>query len=322
MRHKAVFAIALTVFALIACPTVVGAAEAQQVKGDGPKPAQEIAKTHRKQLTSGVVDDRSPCWSPDGKLIAFQRDWQIWVMNADGTNQRQLTKGPHKSGFPAWSPDGKLIAFHSNRRGGQEVDEGGNWDLWLMDKDGELAKLLAGDKGNEEFPYWSPDGKRISFHYRRMGPGHEVYVIDLEGNVVGHPTIGDRDDVFPMWSPDGKRFVVASAEPGELEKHTNIFVMDVDGQNRSQLTDGEHFDFRPCWSPDGAKIAFQSNRSGTQDLWTVDVKTRKLERLTTAAEGEVEPWWAPDGKSIVYSLRAEKGAHICVLTFGEPSEKK
>ena len=149
-----------------------------------------------------------------------------------------------------------------------------------------------------------------------------VTLLTITERVDRYPHAVIRDDVFPMWSPDGKRLVVASAEPGKLGEHTNIAVMDADGQNRAQLTEGEYCDFRPCWSPDGERIAFQSNRSGSQDLWIVDLRTRKLDRLTATAGDEVEPWWSPDGKSIVYSRRTEKGAHICVLMLEEQSEAK
>lgn len=321
MRRKFQWRHVLTILVILAC--WVEGAEPESKGAQTKKPSTtKSGALARKQLTSGVVDDRSPSWSPDGRTIAFQRDWQIWVMDADGTNQRQLTKGPHKSGFPTWSPDGRLIAFHSNRRSGRDVAKGGNWDVWLMDKDGELAKLLVGDKGNEEFPYWSPDGQRLSFQYRRMGPGHEVYIVDMEGMIVGRPTIGERDDVFPMWCPDGKRLVLASAEPGKLNTQANIFTTDLEGKNRVQLTNGEHVDLRPCWSPDESKVAFQSNRSGNLDIWVVDVRTRELQQLTDSPADEQEPWWAPSGREVVYSSNAGKGAHIWVLTLGESSGKK
>ncbi len=330
MRHKS---FRYSIF--LCCGLIVSGVDLNGAEGKarGPKPATvptkpaaakpkaKLVAPAPKQLTSGVVDDRSPCWSPDGKLIAFQRDWQVWVMNADGSGQRQLTKGPHKSGFPTWSPDGKLIAFHSNRRSGLDVSKGGNWDLWLMDKDGELAKLIAGDKGNEEFPYWSPDGQKLSFHYRRMGPGHEVYVIDLDGKELAHPTIGERDDVFPMWSPDGKSFALASAEPGMLGKASAIVVMDIETGKRTALTDGRFSAMRPCWSPDGHTIAFQSNRAGNEDIWSVNVATKKLTQLTRSPADEREPWWSPDGKRIAYSAAGDKGSHICILTLGELAEK-
>jgi len=286
-------------------------------------PAQAERAPVCRQLSSGVVQDRSPCWSPDGKQIAFQRDWQVWVMDADGSGQRQLTKGKHRSGSPVWSPDGKLIAFHSDRRSGVPVEAGGNWDLWLMDRNGELAKLIAGDKGNEEFPYWSPDGSRISFHYRRMGPGHEFYVIGLDGAQVAHPTIGERDDVFAAWSPDGKQFALTSAESGQLGAHANLFLMDTEGKDRVSLTEGAFVDFRPCWSPDGKRVAFWAHADhGESITYTVDVASGKA-ASSHATTGQMpkyfaahSPSWTADGTALIgplaYSRNAAKEVGLTV----------
>ena len=69
--------------------------------------------------------DYWPAWSPDGKRIAFtsNRDgnYEIYVMNADGTGLRNLTRHPAQDNYAAWSPDGKRIAFISNRDGGHDV---------------------------------------------------------------------------------------------------------------------------------------------------------------------------------------------------------
>jgi len=67
-----------------------------------------------KQFTTGSPSASAPRWSPDGKLIAFIKGGQIWLMDADGRRERQLSKISSGAGNPVWSPDGKWIAFNSD----------------------------------------------------------------------------------------------------------------------------------------------------------------------------------------------------------------
>jgi hypothetical protein len=90
------------------------------------------------------VRDISPVWSPDGSRIAFgfhQHDhWEIYVMDADGSNRVRLTqeepfaKPPPNNVSPAWSPDGRHIAFFTDRNG--------KWELYVMDADGNNQRPM------------------------------------------------------------------------------------------------------------------------------------------------------------------------------------
>ena len=71
--------------------------------------------SEKKRLTNDSADNLSPCWSPDGKKIAFvsHRDWNydIFVMNTDGSEMKRLTNNPAYDGYPRWSPDGEKDSF-------------------------------------------------------------------------------------------------------------------------------------------------------------------------------------------------------------------
>jgi TolB protein len=99
-------------------------------------------------LTHGAFDDRQPCFSPDGRWIAFssrQGRSEIFTMHSDGSGVTRLT-GKLPSGMPAYSPDGRLIAFV---RGG---------DVYTMNADGGGERQLTSGRGSQAWPSWQPLG--------------------------------------------------------------------------------------------------------------------------------------------------------------------
>ncbi|MGD8787741.1 MAG: DUF5818 domain-containing protein, partial [Phycisphaerales bacterium] len=104
------------------------------------------------RLTNNNVDDINPCWSPDGQKIVFESNYNISVMNADGSEKTKLTDNPRYYENPCWSPDGQKIAFNSY--------EG---DIYVMNADGSEQNNLTNNLLYYDSPSWSPDGQRIVF---------------------------------------------------------------------------------------------------------------------------------------------------------------
>lgn len=112
-------------------------------------------------LTKTPDIETEPAWSPDGKKIAFSSNkrgnWQIFVMNSDGSGLYQLTmRDTANDRYPTWSPDGKWIAFQSTREMVKQFDA----QIYIVRAEGmknpnEWICQLTKDKGSKLYPCWS-----------------------------------------------------------------------------------------------------------------------------------------------------------------------
>ena len=186
------------------------------------------------RLTATKEDDARPSWAPDGNRITFGRDRSIYVMEADGTNARRITRDTAEESQPSWSPDGNWIAY-VRRTPGTSARE-----LGLVRPDGSERRALTSLSSASFSPSWSPDSKRIAFSAAINSTTYDLYTIAVDGKRMQRLT-GSTDDSFePAWSPDGK--AIAFSRGG------SIVAIDLQG-NASELTDAENNDSSPAWNP-------------------------------------------------------------------------
>jgi hypothetical protein len=217
----------------------------------------------------------SPAWSPDGKKIAFssRRDgnFEVYVVDADGSDPMRLTNDGAFDGYPAWSPDGSKIAFERDG------------DIWIMNADGGSSVPLMNDGAFDGSPSWSPDGSKIAFDSTRDG-NFEVYVMNADGSNLVRLTNDGAFDGSPAWSPDGTKIAFQHGDPFfDIFNDGAIWVMDADGANSMNLING----FSPAWSPDGMEIAFDRD----DGIWVMDAVGSNPKNLTPA-DGGGEPAWS------------------------------
>lgn len=215
-----------------------------------------------RNLTNSKSVNTYPAWSPDHGHIAFVSDrdgnYQIYVMEADGSHVKQLTRGEQINRAPAWSPDGKKIAFCRHTLEGPRI--------FTMDADGANPTQL--NEGSGWDPAWSPDGKKILFASSRGGNGFHVCITDADGTHYTELTTNNNPVgfVYPAWSPDGTQIAWGDTV-GETTAGASmeIFVANADGTHAKQITALGHMNAYPSWSPDGSKLTFfhyESEQSG------------------------------------------------------------
>jgi Tol biopolymer transport system component len=230
------------------------------------------------RLTGDPEAENYPSWSPDGKRLAFARDFNgsaIYVINADGTGERRLSPTPGFDATPSWSADGTRIIF-TRLLTVPQPNIPPMTDIRVMNADGSGDHAILANTLFSVEPRWSIKDQVVFMSYMRTND-LQVYVMNADGSGLQQlTTTANNGD--PAWSPDGSRISFGSDR--ESGNRLNIFAMNADGSGLLQLT---QFDVPieagdTNYSSDGTKIAFeydidgkkQSDPNAYAEVWTMN----------------------------------------------------
>jgi len=202
----------------------------------------DIDGSHKTDLTRGSKDFTYGFnASHDGKKIAYHKEYQIYIADADGSNAHHVETGQKFNFGPQWSPDGSWVLFVSGERNT-------HCDPYLVRSDGTGLRKLAdrgGYKGAIEFldvydfhegssdvPVWSADGKSV-FYTALTGKAIELFQVDLAGNIQQLTTSAEGDlNYHPVPSPEGKWLLFGSKRNGVRQ----LYVMRLSGHQQMRIT--------------------------------------------------------------------------------------
>ncbi len=235
----------------------------------------------------------TPSPLPGGGRIAYTSNregkYDLYLMNADGSEPRRLTNTPAEELHPAWSPDGRRIAF-------QCMSADGASNVCLVNPDGsgytQVTRWGPNDPGAQR-PVWSPDGQKIAVSRESPSGGLQyVWVMNADGSNQLQIVEG-RD---PSWSPDGRRIAFTRYDGTGYQ----IWTAGPDGSDVRKLTEGDHYRMYPTFSPDGRQIAFEYDHASVVVMDAGGGPAR-----TVAAKSSWNLSWSADGSKLVLAPAGE-----------------
>ncbi|AIM35338.1 peptidase S41 [Sphingobacterium sp. ML3W] len=245
-----------------------------------------------------------PTLSPDGKVLVFSFEGDLWKVAVEGGVAVRLTGMEGNEINPRISPDGKQLAFSANQNG--------NMDIYIMPLAGGDIRQLTHHEGSDEIDSWSWDSKSVYFtstRYNRMSS----YQVSATG--------GTAKRLFPHFfnyisqvveTPSGELLFNDSWEgysSANRKRYKGAFNPDIKSYNPKtkafkQYTDYNGKDFWPTVDQNGTIYFVSDQENSEYNLY--QIRNDKPVALTKFSESIKRPYVAADGKTIAF----EKGYQI------------
>lgn len=244
-----------------------------------------------------------------GRLV-FQGGQNLFVMDGDGTDEHHV--GGICEGFePSWRPSTQEIAFI------HRCGPTGTFEVSAISANGTGLRELLATGTDESGPNWSNDGRQLTLTSDEAG-NRDVFVMNADGSGLTNLTNDAGTDAYPAFSPDGTQIVFISDRNGNFD----LYLMNADGTDVAQLTSnpaddgtgGGGWGGGPSWSPSGRLIAFESDRSGDLEIYTLNLISGEVRRITRHSGTDVNPAFSPDGSRLAFS--SDRSGDFDIYTIG------
>jgi Tol biopolymer transport system component len=234
-----------------------------------------------------------------------------WLVSAETGAKRQLTSPPASNAggdsSGSFSPDGRSIAF--TRSAGLQAS-----DLYVLQLAGDLtargeARRLTKDNRAIAGVSWVANGREIVFSSNRGGT-QALWRVALSVSAEPQRLSIGENGIFPAISTQGDRLVYSQSVID-----SNIWRVNLSDPHElpRQLIASTRIDSNPQYSPDGKKIAFESSRSGNQEVWVCDADGSNVVQLVAMGRSG-SPRWSPDGRQIAFDSNADASWQIYTVS--------
>jgi Tol biopolymer transport system component len=193
---------------------------------------------------------------------------------------------PRPYAAPRVSPDGRSIAVTVTAP---------TEDLWVYDIGrGALSQITY--EAGVRTSVWTPDGARLTYESNKGGPAN-LFWRTLSGGADERLASNEHIQLPGSWSPDGRVLAFVQRDP---TTGRDLWLLPLDGDRKPRPFLNSAFDeSAPRFSPDGRWIAYVSNESGTNEVYTAPVaQPAKTQQVSSG--GGAEPVWARTGRELYY----------------------
>ena len=273
-----------------------------------------------RQVWAGPEVDILGAVSPDGRYLSFV-DWVTGDLAirelATGKNRRLTNKGPWTKSpefalFSKWAPDSQRIVY-------QWWTKDETYELRIIDINDPTPRVLYRNQGKEDYVHpfdWSSDGRSILAGFYRVenSSAEEISQLGLisvtEGSVKALKTHFEiQSAILKPWgfvfSPDGKYIAYDIPQENEADEKRDIFLLSVDGGTEIPLIEHPAVDTVIAWTPDSKGLLFNSDRTGTQDVWFIRIAEGKPQgnpELIKPGVGPILPMGITSQGALFYGL--------------------
>jgi Tol biopolymer transport system component len=237
-------------------------------------------------VSAGTIAYRTP--PPDSGQRQF-----VWV-GRDGRPTDKVVYPDSAALGPSFSPDGRRIGVYK--------EKDGNMDIWSYETTRKTWDRITFDPGDDIYPLWSPDGASVAFGAVRGLDG----IVNLYRKLLSSGPQGKEELLlttpaqshFPMdWSPNGRFLLYDRLDP---KRGSDVWALPLDGDRKPfAIVETEFTESQGQFSPDGSSIAYQSDKTGRNEIYIRPFRGGG-DDVQASIDGGTQPRWNPKGGELFY----------------------
>ena len=235
--------------------------------------------------------------------VTENKNFNLMIADADGSNEQILLKSNDPIISPAWSPDSKKVAYVSFETGMAKV--------YIQDIASGERELAIENSSQISSPSWSPDGKFLSLTMYQDGNA-EIYILNLKNRNLTRLTNHFSIDTESSWSPKGSKIMFTSGRSGSPQ----LYEIDLRRFNAKpkRITFDGNYNAKGSYLPNNEGFIFV-HRENTNFQIAIKYFNENFIRPLTNAQLDESPSISPNGNVIVYAIKDDGMSLLAGVTL-------